>query len=144
MIDLKLHWGQLFWQEGMQKGPIITVTLRCDNICTCAHKCQNAGLRMNANAIIILRWHVNIKIYTFKHLDLYRQQMNGHLKMNTKQGNEIHKNIVDIFGNTVRLHAWQTSLVLFAACHTHIRTHTWALRQTVATVGNGIKTALDT
>lgn len=52
------------------------------------------------------------------HLDLYRQRMNGHLKMNTKHGNDIH-----IFENTVRLHAWKTKLGLFPARYTHMRTY---------------------
>lgn len=66
----------------------ITVNRRCDNICTCAHECwvNNECIY----AIIILRRHDEHTNYIFKHLDLYRQWMNGHLKMNTKQGNEIH------------------------------------------------------
>lgn len=104
MTDLELQWGQLFRQEGMQIGSRITVNRRCDNICTCAHECwvNNECIY----AIIILRRHDEHKNYIFKHLDLYRQWMNGHLKMNTKQGNEIH------FWN-IRLHAWNTSPGLF-------------------------------
>lgn len=35
------------------------------------------------------------------------------LKDEYKTGNDIHKNTFDIFGNTIRLHAWKTSLGLF-------------------------------
>lgn len=136
MTDLELQWGQLFRQEGMQIGSRITVNRRCDNICTCAHDCwvNNECIY----AIIILRRHDEHKNYTFKHLDLYRQWMNGHLKMNTKQGNEIH-----IWN--IRLHAWKTSLGLFPFLTSSSYTYKNTYLNPETNSGHcGIKTALDT